>query len=92
MLALFSRLKPFKILLMKKILLIVLTAISISACKQNSVKSNSENNKIEVVFDQYWEDRMRLFPLEATGIGDNRYNDLLPNDGTTAFRKQTHDF
>ncbi|WP_201983200.1 DUF885 domain-containing protein [Hymenobacter rubidus] len=40
------------------------------------------------LFNNYWEDRARLFPLMATAQGDNRYNDRLPNDQTRAFRQQ----
>ena len=40
------------------------------------------------LFNAYWEDRARLFPLVATAQGDNRYNDRLPNDQTRAFRQQ----
>ncbi|WP_226163430.1 DUF885 domain-containing protein [Hymenobacter terricola] len=40
------------------------------------------------LFNNYWEDRARLFPLMATAQGDNRFNDRLPNDQTRAFRQQ----
>jgi uncharacterized protein (DUF885 family) len=40
------------------------------------------------LFNNYWDDRARLFPLMATAQGDNRYNDRLPNDQTRAFRQQ----
>ena len=40
------------------------------------------------LFNNYWEDRARLFPLMATAQGDNRYNDRLPNDQTRTFRQQ----
>jgi len=44
------------------------------------------------LFDTYWEDRAKLFPLNATSQGDNRYNDQLPNDQTRAFRQQQQQF
>ena len=40
------------------------------------------------LFNSYWDDQARLFPLLATAQGDNRYNDRLPNDQTRAFRQQ----
>jgi uncharacterized protein (DUF885 family) len=40
------------------------------------------------LFNNYWDDQARLFPLLATAQGDNRYNDRLPNDQTHAFRQQ----
>ena len=45
----------------------------------------SQNTSLSQLFDNYYEDRLKLFPLEATDIGDNRYNNLLPNDGSKAY-------
>ncbi|WP_310396460.1 DUF885 domain-containing protein [Hymenobacter sp.] len=47
---------------------------------------------LAALFDAYWEDRAKLFPLGATSQGDNRYNDQLPNDQTRAFRQQQQRF
>jgi uncharacterized protein (DUF885 family) len=44
------------------------------------------------LFDTYWEERAKLFPLNATSQGDNRYNDQLPNDQTRAFRQRQQQF
>ncbi|MDF7813724.1 DUF885 domain-containing protein [Hymenobacter sp. YC55] len=44
------------------------------------------------LFAGYWEEQARLFPLDATTQGDNRYNDQLPNDQTRAFRQQVQTF
>ncbi len=43
---------------------------------------------LTTLFNNYWDDRARLFPLVATAQGDNRYNDRLPNDQTRTFRQQ----
>lgn len=40
------------------------------------------------LLENYFEDRLRLFPLEATAIADNRYNNLMPNDISSAHREQ----
>lgn len=74
---------------MKKNILIVI-GISLmisagSACKLADVQ-RSDQESISGVFADYWEENAKLFPLEATAQGDNRYNDLLPNDGTQMFR------
>lgn len=73
-------------------ILIAVFAAMIS-CNQDSgsEKTTAEdsvavNKNLEKVFDEYWEARAKLFPLEATSEGDNRYNGLLPNDQTKAFR------
>jgi uncharacterized protein (DUF885 family) len=39
-----------------------------------------------------WDEQAKLFPLGATAEGDNRYNDLLPNNQTRAFRQQEQQF
>ncbi|QIL78116.1 DUF885 domain-containing protein [Hymenobacter sp. HDW8] len=44
------------------------------------------------MFEKYWDERAKLFPLEATGQGDNRYNDQLPNDNTVAYRTAQRQF
>jgi uncharacterized protein (DUF885 family) len=43
---------------------------------------------LAALFSTYSEEHARLFPLEATQQGDNRYNDQFPNDQTRAFRQQ----
>lgn len=43
---------------------------------------------LAALFTSYSEEHARLFSLEATQQGDNRYNDQLPNDQTHAFRQQ----
>ena len=40
------------------------------------------------VFDNYYEERLKLFPLEATAIADNRYNDQLPCDISDSYREK----
>ncbi len=79
---------------MKKVgLLFAFVALLITGCQNKTGSSSAGKNKdLAAFFDQYYEARLKLFPLEATSIGDNRYNDLLPNDGSTQFLKQEHDF
>lgn len=67
--------------------LFAILVITIS-CKQN--KETTENNKgpaeFKSMLDNYYEDRLRYFPLEATANGDYRYNDKLPIDISDEFR------
>ena len=42
--------------------------------------------------DHYYEDYLKLNPLEATLIADNRYNDRLPNDISEEYRRSLRDF
>jgi uncharacterized protein (DUF885 family) len=47
---------------------------------------------LAALFDAYWDEQAKLFPLGATAEGDNRYNDQLPNSETRAFRQQEEQF
>ncbi|KAA9338151.1 DUF885 domain-containing protein [Hymenobacter busanensis] len=57
-----------------------------------SATTETAAKDLPAVFDAYWEENAKLFPLDATTQGDNRYNDQLPNDGTVAFRKDLQAF
>ena len=65
---------------------------SLVSCKNKSSETLKDSKEIAVLFDSYWEKNSRLFPLDATSQGDNRYNDQLPNDGTQAFRDTLKNF
>ena len=70
------------------ILSICLIAHSKKICAQHA----TENKSLHQLFDNYYEERLRLYPIEATNQGDSRYNDLLQNDGSAPFLKTIHDF
>lgn len=71
---------------------LVLLFFIITACSQGGSKNASTtadasvNKNIETLFNNYWEEHLKLFPFEATFYGDNRYNDRFPNDQTQSFR------
>jgi uncharacterized protein (DUF885 family) len=69
------------------LLLFVFCFFGIKTIAQNSLK----NEKLHVLFEDYYQERLKLFPLEATGAGDDRYNNILHNDGSQAFLKKLHD-
>ncbi|SFK29117.1 DUF885 domain-containing protein [Lysobacter sp. cf310] len=48
--------------------------------------------KLNTLYGQYWEEVLKLNPVQATFQGDNRYNDQLPDFGTAEYRKESHDF
>src|ERR1700748_726524 len=73
---------------MKKLIMILSVAATFTACN----KPNQPNKDLAKLFDNYYENKLKLYPLEATSIGDNRYNDQLQNDGSIAFKKQVHAF
>lgn len=78
---------------MKQILFVIFILFNITSCIDKTLpvykNSNSELNKM---FDSYYEERLKLYPLEATQNGDNRYNDLLPVNITTAYMDTLHNF
>jgi uncharacterized protein (DUF885 family) len=48
--------------------------------------------ELEALYDEYFEEGLKLNPLQATFIGDPRYNDQLPNFASADYRKQQHDY
>lgn len=79
---------------MRKFHLLLCVVIVLSACKRSKIGSTvtAPNKDIAKLFDNYYDDRLKLYPLEATSIGDNRYNDQMQNDNSAAFRQKSHDF
>ena len=76
---------------MKKIFSFLLLIITIISC--NTKTEHAEANKdLATMLDKYYEERLQLFPLEATGNGDNRYNDKLYIDFTTSYREKLKTF
>jgi len=52
----------------------------------------SSDESLEKVFDDYHEQFLILFPLEATAFGDSRYNDLLSIDIDPGFAAKESQF
>lgn len=70
----------------------ILALLVISCQNKTRPASAGKNKELAAFFDQYYENRLKLYPLEATAIGDNRYNDQLPNDGSPAFLAKAKSF
>ena len=63
------------------------------ACKlSNSNQNLQDNTELASLVDKYYEERLQIFPLEATTIGDNRYNDQLMIDFTDSYRLKEKEF
>lgn len=80
---------------MRKLLLLTAACTAIFSCKdkaQPAVSSADEGRKFHKMLDNYWEERMQLFPLEATANGDNRYNDRLTITISGSFRDSLRRF
>lgn len=57
-----------------------------------AVVDQAKADKLNALYGQYWEEVLKLNPVQATFQGDNRYNDQLPDFGTEQYRKESHDF
>ncbi len=77
---------------MQKVLfpfILLLSCLSIFSCQNNApVSQATKQAPIDSLLSQYNEERLPMFPLEATTAGDTRYNDLLPNTISQAYRAQ----
>jgi uncharacterized protein (DUF885 family) len=47
--------------------------------------------ELNQLYADYWEANLKLNPLNATFIGDNRYNAEMPNFFSAEYRQQAHD-
>lgn len=77
-----------------KNLLIGLLALMIFSCSKQAEQSSisAPNKDLAKVFDDYYEENLKLSPISATNQGDNRYNDLLPNDISQEFIEKSKAF
>ena len=79
----------------KSILYAGLIACVILSCKPKSEEKEPKSemkSDVKTIFENYYEERLKLFPFEATAIADNRYNDQLPNDISEDFRNDLKTF
>ncbi|ALN79997.1 DUF885 domain-containing protein [Lysobacter antibioticus] len=63
-----------------------------AATAPRKVTVQTKGEKLNRLYEQYWEENLKLNPLRATSQGDPRYNDQLPNFLSAEFRKQSHEF
>ncbi|MGB5818145.1 MAG: DUF885 domain-containing protein [Saonia sp.] len=73
---------------MKKYLSILICIFIVQACKEEPKKEVivSKNEAFDKLLEEYYQDGLRLYPLNATFAGDNRYNDVFPNFLSDDFR------
>ncbi len=87
---------------MKKLLWMGVLVLLLSTCAPESKKTDTTQNvqptmietnaRLVAVFEAYYEDRAKLYPVDATQQGDNRYNDLLPNTNSQEYLQAKHAF
>src|SRR5215213_8737021 len=79
-----------------RLLFIFLSGCLLLACNNSSTDASSgaqkQDDNLAKLFDNYWEQRMKLFPLDATQNGDYRYNDRMEISFTDSFRDTLRQF
>ena len=73
---------------MNKIITLLISILVFFSCNFNNEKSL----EIAQVFENYYQESLKLYPLQATSQGDLRYNDFLPNDLSDEFRTREKEF
>src|SRR5919106_5566582 len=59
----------------------------LSAACATSPANKAQPERFEQLLQRYWEDTLVLNPIMATRIGDDRYNDRLPNFLSVEYRE-----
>ena len=83
---------------MKKIIYAVAFLIAFNSCQTKKEGSEKNQNGTHAdssfanVLQKYYDERMHLFPLEATVNGDTLHNDILPADFTESYHAKLKDF
>jgi uncharacterized protein (DUF885 family) len=78
---------------MKKVIFFITLIVITTSCKPGKINQVKEDNKdFASLLDKYYDERMHMFPLEATINGDNRFNNLLPADFTDNYYTKLKDF
>ena len=77
----------------KKIITLVCIALMIASCKTEpkTTDANMTEDQTEAfnkMLDDYYEEGLKLNPLNATMSGDDRYNDLFPNILSNEFQNE----
>ena len=73
---------------MNKIITLLISILVFFSCNFNNEKSL----EIAQIFENYYQESLKLYPLQATSQGDLRYNDFLPNDLSDEFRTREKEF
>jgi uncharacterized protein (DUF885 family) len=76
----------------RKIFFLSIVFITV-CCKSGNINQVKEDNKdLAALLDTYFNERMQLYPLEATNNGDYRFNNLFPAEFTDSYRDKSINF
>ena len=81
----------FTVKCMKKILSVIVCILAMG-CATREMSTLAPGTSFDQFTERYYEEFLRLNPLEATQIADNRYNDQLPNTLSESYRNETRQF
>lgn len=70
---------------------ILLLPFIFSCSSQQKAEVQTERPALDSLLTQFYEDYLKFSPVNATMIGDNRYDDLFPNTLTAEYRDQLKD-
>src|SRR5690242_8959092 len=76
---------------MKKLSSVALGLLLVG-CATREMSTVAPHELFDRYVDRYYEEYLKLNPLEATQIADTRYNDQLPNDIAESHRLKVRDF
>jgi uncharacterized protein (DUF885 family) len=72
---------------MKTTIILLSAVLLFASCKlSDQNQTGADNTELSALLDKYYEERMELFPFEATFNGDNRFNDKWYVDFTDSYR------
>jgi uncharacterized protein (DUF885 family) len=59
---------------------------------RGNLVASDKATQLDHLYDQFWEEGLKLNPIQATFQGDPRYNDQLPNFLGADYRRRSHEF
>lgn len=68
------------------------TAIIFAVSCESPVKKENDSIRFHTMLDNYWQELLKLQPLDATQFGDNSLNDQFVNTCTQAYRNDVRNF
>lgn len=71
---------------------LVASATSVSEPPAAGAPASQKAQQLDALYAEFWEESLKLNPLQATFVGDPRYNDQLPDFGSAEYRAHAKAF
>ncbi|ASZ09767.1 DUF885 domain-containing protein [Chitinophaga pendula] len=78
--------------LFKRLIAVVSCLATLSACDQHGQATGAGADSLQHLLGRYYDEKMALFPLDATTNGEHQYDDLLQIDISEHFRQRLDSF